>query len=62
MEKVAQCRYCTNSSNEGRGVWFKDRKRWICIPCLVAILQTMQLSEIFQLKETGCVERRMKCG
>ncbi len=53
MEKVAQCRYCTNSSNEGRGVWFKDRKRWICIPCLAAILQTIRLSEIIQLKETG---------
>jgi len=51
MEKVAQCRYCTNSSNEGRGVWFKvkDRKRWICIPCLAAILQTMRLREIDQL-------------
>jgi len=55
MEKVAQCRYCINSSNEGSGIWFKvkNKKRWICIPCLAAILQTMRLSEIIQLKETG---------
>jgi len=55
MSKIAQCRYCTNSSNEGRGVWFKvkDEKMWICIPCLAAILQTMHISEIIQLQKTG---------
>lgn len=33
MTKVAQCRYCPNSSNEGPGVWFDDGQRWICIIC-----------------------------
>lgn len=31
--KIAQCRYCTNSSNEGDGIWL-DNRLWICFPCI----------------------------
>jgi len=33
--KVAQCRYCTNSSNEGTGIWLNPHL-WICMPCYEA--------------------------
>lgn len=32
-EKIAQCRYCSNSSNECQGVWSDDAMEWICRPC-----------------------------
>jgi hypothetical protein len=31
-QKIAQCRYCTNSSNAGDGIWI-ERDLWICCPC-----------------------------
>jgi len=31
-QKISQCRYCTNSSDEGEGVWL-DNNNWICSPC-----------------------------
>jgi len=35
-KKVAQCRYCVNSSNEGGGIWI-DEYLWICYPCIERI-------------------------
>ena len=31
IKKIAQCRYCVNSSNEGEGIWLGDL--WLCYPC-----------------------------
>ena len=36
-KKVYQCRYCTNSSNEGEGILtynkYTKQTLWICMPC-----------------------------
>jgi len=50
-EKIAQCRYCINSSHEGPGIWFKDGKRWICGICLVELEEQHKLRE--KEKETN---------
>ena len=44
-EKVAQCRYCVNSSNEGKGIWL--RELWICMPCFVRF-ETQRFSDILK--------------
>lgn len=42
-EKIAQCRYCTNCSHEGPGVFFKDGERWICDICLEELEEQKKL-------------------
>jgi len=49
-DKIAQCRYCTNSSNEGSGRWFrvgKDKQKyWMCSPCISELLATFTKCEL----------------
>jgi len=39
-KKVYQCRYCTNSSNEGEGIkvfnQYTKQMMWVCMPCYEA--------------------------
>ena len=42
-KKVYQCRYCTNRSDQGEGIFnrypyakYQDERVWICIPCFEA--------------------------
>jgi len=44
-EKIAQCRYCTNCSHEGPGVFFKDGERWICAICLEELEEQKKLGK-----------------
>lgn len=39
--KIAQCRYCVNSSHEGEGIWL-DNELWICSPCVNKILKKIK--------------------
>ena len=47
-EKVAQCRYCVNSSNEEQGIWLGDL--WICMPCFVSF-EAERFSDMLKLQE-----------
>jgi len=43
-QKICQCRYCSNSSNEGNGVWLTPTK-WICLPCAYIIITKLKQPE-----------------
>ena len=40
-DRVCQCRYCQNCSDEGMGIPFtmNGQRFWICMPCLEKILE-----------------------
>jgi len=57
-DKVAQCRYCPNCSNQGQGVWFKVGRAnrteyWICRPCVAEIISMLTKEELKYWASTG---------